>query len=345
MKHRGQGCLGSLERTSQADQEPRHPRRDIQRSLLRPFQNPVIGIPFLADLPGHAVEALRALLGSRQRPVGNRPRDAAVAIVERVNGDKPQVRQCRPEYGIGTVRLVRPIKEPSHLLIQEWSGRRFVVNPFPAYGTGDNFHRSIRVAAPGTDDDPAHAATPCGEQRRMPGKEAVVGEGLVKVLGGIERHFHNTLNVPVCGNRPGNVHAQPPGDGRAHLIRVQVLAFDFTGLDDIQCQCLQLGFLPEREAEALHPTQQAPLPVTDIGQQGSQGIMIPCKFGPFSELVNIAGHSTHSMRRLCPLFSASSNVFFARNAKNELDILCNPGLHDSWRRLRPHSKKAIVQSS
>ena len=217
-----------------------------------------------------------------------------------------------------------------------------VVNAFPAHGTRDNFHRSTRVVAPRTGDDLAHAAAPCREQRRMPGKEAVVREGPVEVLGGIERHFNNTLNVPVCGIRSGNVHAQPPGDGRTHLFRVQVLAFDFTGLDDVQRQCLQFGFLLEREAEALHPTQQAPLPVTDIGQQGSQGIMIPCKLGPFSELVNIASHSTHLMRRLCLLLSASSNVFFARNAKNKPDILRNPGLHDSWSRLRPHSKKAIV---
>ena len=255
VKHSGQRCLGSFERTSQADQEPHHPRRDIQRSLLRPFQNLVIVIPFLSDSGGHAVEALRALFGPRQSPVGNRPCDAPVAIVKRVNRGKPQVRQCRPEYGIGTVRLIGPIEELSHLLIQKWGGRRFVVNALLAYGAGDDFHRSIRVVAPCTDDDLAHAATSCREQRRMPCKEALFREGLVKVLAGIQHHFDNTLDVSICGNRPRNVHAQPPGNGRTHLIRVQVLAFDFAGLDDIQCQRLQFGFLLEREAQALHPTQ------------------------------------------------------------------------------------------
>jgi hypothetical protein len=51
-------------------------------------------------LRGHAVETLRAFLRARKRHIGNRTRDPAVAVVEGMNGDKPEMGNSGLEDGI-----------------------------------------------------------------------------------------------------------------------------------------------------------------------------------------------------------------------------------------------------
>ena len=76
---------------AQAAEEPFHPGRDVHRPLLRLLQDVVIGVALLPDLRRHAVEALRAVFRARQSHVGDGARDAAVAVIERVDGHEPEM--------------------------------------------------------------------------------------------------------------------------------------------------------------------------------------------------------------------------------------------------------------
>ena len=95
-EHARQGRLRAVEGAVQAAEEPLHPRRDVEVALLGRFQDVVIVVPLQPDLGRHAVEAFRALLGARERQVGDRAGDAPVAVVERVDGHEPEMRRGRP---------------------------------------------------------------------------------------------------------------------------------------------------------------------------------------------------------------------------------------------------------
>jgi len=83
--------LGPVKGAIEATEKPLQPPRNIEIGLLRGLQNIVVGALLLLDLGRHAVEALRAVLRPRKRHVGNRARNAAIAIIERMNGKEPQV--------------------------------------------------------------------------------------------------------------------------------------------------------------------------------------------------------------------------------------------------------------
>jgi hypothetical protein len=61
-----------------------------------------------------AVEAVRAPLRSRQRHVGEGPVDPAVAVVERIDGHKPEMRLRRLEHRIDRRVGVEPGDEALH---------------------------------------------------------------------------------------------------------------------------------------------------------------------------------------------------------------------------------------
>jgi hypothetical protein len=108
-----------------------------------------------------------------------------------------------------------------------------------------------------------------------------------------------------------NIQPQAAGNGRAHLLKIQLLALDFRCFDDILCQCLQRCFLAQREAKRLHAPKQPPLQVTHVGQRFRQRGLIPGKFRPSFAFVDIhadnlrivcgdySGDSPHIQRILC----------------------------------------------
>lgn len=67
----GEQGLGIADGAAHAGEEPFHPGSDVERGFLGAFQDGVVVVAFLADLGRHAVEALRALLGTGQGEVGN----------------------------------------------------------------------------------------------------------------------------------------------------------------------------------------------------------------------------------------------------------------------------------
>jgi len=161
---------------------------------------------------------------------------------------------------------------------------------------GDNLHRASAIVAPSRCPDLAHAAPPGGKQRRMPRKEPFSVERLVVVARGVEHHFHDAFDVAVGGFERANIHAEASGKRGPDLFRVQLLPFDFTALEHVRGQRLQLGFLAEVEAEGFHMADQPALLVTDCGERFGKAIAAPMKLRPVLKLMDV--QSTHYLRRL-----------------------------------------------
>ena len=124
------------------------------------FQQVVIFLALLPDLRRHAVEALRTLFRTGEAQVGNRARDAPVAVVKRMNCHEPQMRDAGLEDRIDLRPVIEPVQKARHFLFKT---RRFwclEMNPFFADRTRDDLHRAVAVIAPPADRYAPHAATP-----------------------------------------------------------------------------------------------------------------------------------------------------------------------------------------
>src|SRR6185437_999410 len=106
----------------------------------------------------------------------------------------------------------------------------------------------------------------------------------------------DTLDIAVRGFQRANVHAEAARDGRADLLRIQLLAFDLAALENVGGQRLEHGFLLEMEPERLHVPDQAALPVTDRGQWLGNRLRAPVETGPLPQRVDI--HSPQILRKL-----------------------------------------------
>ena len=70
----------------------------------------------------------------------------------------------------------------------------------------------------------------------MPAKQALGGQGLVKVAGGVQHHVYHAVHMPVAGGTNflflADVEPHLAGHGGAHSIQVQPLALNGAGGDD-----------------------------------------------------------------------------------------------------------------
>lgn len=83
---------------------------------------------------------------------------------------------------------------------------------------------------------------------------------------------------------------QPAGDGRAHLLTIEVFALDLARLDDNFREGLKHRYRPKIEAETLHTAQETPTPVTHRSQFMGDGIFIPMEAGSVFMLMNVLRH-------------------------------------------------------
>jgi hypothetical protein len=52
----------------------------------------------------------------------------------------------------------------------------------------------------------------------MPVQQAILAQGFGEVLGGVEHHFDDPLDIAFSGDRAAGIHAKAARDGRAHLV-------------------------------------------------------------------------------------------------------------------------------
>jgi hypothetical protein len=90
-QHRIQRDLRLIDSAMERVEKPHQPLRHVHRALLRAFEDLVIRLALALDLRRETIEALRAAIGAREQQIADRPRDAAVTVVERMQGDEPQM--------------------------------------------------------------------------------------------------------------------------------------------------------------------------------------------------------------------------------------------------------------
>ena len=101
---------------------------------------------------------------------------------------------------------------------------------------------------------------------------------------------------------------ESPRDRGAHLLGVELLAFDLAAISERRASVFRsCGFLLKSEAKAFHTAQQPALPMTDGDQRARHGLRIPVEAWPVGELMDICQKYTQFVRRLCGLFDASSS--------------------------------------
>ncbi len=60
----------------------------------------------------------------------------------------------------------------------------------------------------------------------MPAKEALLCEGGLKILCGVEHHLDDAFDITAGFPKPRDVEPKPACNGRPYLVGVQVFSFD-----------------------------------------------------------------------------------------------------------------------
>jgi hypothetical protein len=147
LENRRKGNLRAVEGAVQAVEKPREPGRQVETTFLRLFQHVVVRIPLQTYLGGHAVKPLRAILRPCKRHIGDRARDTSVAIVERMDGDKPEMGEARFQHGINRRRTIKPFQESCHFPLQVFGGNCLIVDAFVTDRPGNYLYRAGRDRA------------------------------------------------------------------------------------------------------------------------------------------------------------------------------------------------------
>ena len=113
----------------------------------------------------------------------------------------------------------------------------------------------------------------------MPAEQPLIRQRPVIVARGVEHHLDDAFDVAIRGLEAADVQAQTPRHRRADLFGVELLAFDFAGLQNVFGQRFEDGFLLKTKAEAFHVPDEPALPVTDRGERLCELLMFQWKRG------------------------------------------------------------------
>jgi hypothetical protein len=116
----------------------------------------------------------------------------------------------------------------------------------------------------------------------MPAEETLFRQGLEVSLSSVEHHLYHAFDVTVGWCQGSDVEPQAARNGGANLIGIEDLTLDLARFQDVLRQGVQNGFFTEVEAEALHPAEEAALPVADRGKLVCQPNLVPVKMGPIA---------------------------------------------------------------
>ena len=191
-------CLfnGGVDGAFHGLQEPQKPLRDVQTMLAHVFQHVVVVLPVAQDGCRHTVEALGCAIGACQEHIGECACQAAVAIVKRVNVDKPKMGYGGFQHGVGGRLTVEPIQEQLHLKGHILRRRGFIMYLLLSHGAAYNLHR-FRALSPCSYGDGDDTASSQGKQCGMPVEQPLFCQGSVGMLHGIQHHLYHTFGIVV----------------------------------------------------------------------------------------------------------------------------------------------------
>src|SRR5260370_4136592 len=173
-----------------------------------------------------------------------------------------------------------------------------------AKGTGDDLHWSGFFVAPCASDNFSHTASPCREERCVPGEQPVLRKLFFVLLRSVEHHLDHTFDVAVGGRQRCHVASKTARDRGPHLILVEDFALDLARLENILGQGLEHGLLTEGKSKLKHPAYKSALAMPDCRKLPGEAVLIPLEFGPIRQFVDISSHSPHLLRRLYWSFTA-----------------------------------------
>ena len=232
--HARERRLCAVDRARQAAEKPLHPRRDVHRALLRLFEDAVVVAPLLPDLRRHAVEPLRAALRSRQRHIGNRPRDPSVAVVERMDRDEPEMAPAQPSTPArwSTSPLNHSRKRRISSSRRAAAGASKCTRSRPT-GPDTTCIGPVRSSRHAPTVIRVHPAAPVGNSDACHANSRSAVSGCVVLLRRVEHHLDHAFDVAIDGRQAADVHAEAPRDGRADLLGIERLAFDLAAFQDV----------------------------------------------------------------------------------------------------------------
>ncbi len=292
---------------------------------MRPLQHVVIRVALALDLRRQAVEALRAAVGAREDQIPERTRNPAVAVVERMERDEPQMGKAgADQQGLGRCGI-EPREKAPDLAGDARGGRRLEMHALPADRPGHDLHRPGRVRAPAADRDPRHPRVAGREQRRMPPEQTGVRDRRRRMGRRVQHHVDHALDMTIDRRQRADIDAEPARDRRPDRRDVQAFALDGARLDDIFRQRGEAGLVARRQADVRQPPGQHALRTADVGEGRRQCGEVEAPCGPVGRLPDVGVISAHDaeiispihrttqyspqiMRRISPSFPASLPV-------------------------------------
>ena len=102
----------------------------------------------------------------------------------------------------------------------------------------------------------------------MPRRQPVRGQRLRELLGRVEQHLDDPVDVAIAWDQSGDVHPQPARERGTHLGVVENLALDLARFDDLLGEGSQRSVGAKGVAEGLHAPDEAALAVADGAEEG-----------------------------------------------------------------------------
>ena len=241
-----------------AAKKPIHPPRHIKRAALGALKLFVVGTLLLLHLGGKRIEPHLRLLALREQIFRERPCQPAVAIVERMQSQKPQMRNGRfykPWHDIA--RFIHKVEKMRNLVGESIGSRRNKMNALHHAMARHNAHWPIGVVAKRPDRYLYESRITSGEKRRMPRKKPRRSHRLLPIARCVKHHVRPRLGFVRHGALRGgkrNLHA--PGDARAHVVAVQPLALYRGGIQYFRGKHLAHRLVLDVEADGIETSEE-----------------------------------------------------------------------------------------
>ena len=121
----------------------------------------------------------------------------------------------------------------------------------------------------------------------MPSKQPLFVERPCVVLRRIKHHFDHPFDITVSGGERADLDAEPASERGADLVRVELLAFDFAGFEDIFGERAQDRFAPQGNPERFHASDQLALAQPEARQLLGDEPLVPTERRPVVLLMEV----------------------------------------------------------
>ncbi|CAM2154787.1 hypothetical protein PT2222_310052 [Paraburkholderia tropica] len=269
------------------------------------------------------VEALRTAVRAREQQIADCARGTAVAVVERMQRDEPEM----AESGLDQRRHLRgrvdPGEKARQLRFETRRGRRFEVHMLTPDRPRHDLHRTGGIVTPGADANRREAGVTGRKQRGVPAEQAFARDR--KTAGGrrVEHHFHDAFHMPIDACERANVHAQTPRDRRAHRDHAQTLALDFAGLQHVLGERREARLIAQAHADIRETAHQHALSAARLGHGLGERRHVEAPLGPVASLPDIGVFAAiHAV--IMARIRRTHNLFAAHYAANKPAIHRTP---------------------